>query len=205
MSQLASSYLRRCGHKLANANPILYTCLLTGNDVTGKRTTFPFDLDDDDSPLIIVMDLKKYADTINGSTPTRISFLRPDDSIYRTFHTYVEADDAGCERLRIEIVPHDRSSVSSLMASIVKRPPLNILKKIHRFTDASAGKMKQLLSDADMSTPDLEEACDKFHDACEICASTGSPADWRKISLTHINSAFNEEVQENFVAVYIGG
>lgn len=81
------------------------------------------------------------------------------------------------------------------MESILQKPPLNLVKKIHRFTHATPGEMKQLLDDADTSTPHLEDAYDNVHEACAISACNGHPGDQRKFSVTHINSTFYETVE----------
>lgn len=36
-----------------------------------------------------------------------------------------------------------------------------------------------------------------------ICASTGRPAQHRNVSLTHVNASFKEELQADFVVMYI--
>lgn len=65
--------------------------------------------------------------------------------------------------------------------------------------------MNSLLEDDIISTPGLSQACAKVYNACEICVSSGNPSIRKKVSLTHVNTAFNEETQADFVIVYIRG
>lgn len=55
----------------------------------GKPTVLTFDLFEGQSPLIIVLDGKRYAETINMSTPTPITFRKPTDTGDRLFFTYI--------------------------------------------------------------------------------------------------------------------
>lgn len=50
-----------------------------------------------------------------------------------------------------------------------------------------------------MLSPAMEEAIEKVTDACEICAKNGRLKAFRKISLTHVNEAFNQELQIDFM------
>lgn len=54
-----------------------------------------------------------------------------------------------------------------------------------------------------MSSKENEEACEKVFQSCEICVSSGRPCNSKKISLSHINEDFNEELQADFMVVYI--
>lgn len=78
-----------------------------------------------------------------------------------------------------------------------------IVKKVHLFSHSSAQDMKGLFKDARSLTDGIERACDKVYDACDICASSGRPQTAKKISFTHANGSFNNEVQADFVVVYI--
>lgn len=44
----------------------------------------------------------------------------------------------------------------------------------------------------------LNEAIDKVYDACEVCVKSGRPTPSKKVSLTHVNEAFNQDIQLDF-------
>lgn len=52
---------------------------------------------------------------------------------------------------------------------------------------------------------ELEDAIDDIDAACEVCARHGKPLPSKKISLTHVNEAFNEEVQIDFTYIEMNG
>lgn len=197
-----ADYLHGWGIGCADARPIINSWDMNVNDINGKATTFTFDLMKGESPLIIGLDVKKYAITDNTSKPPCMRFKRPTDNDYRQFNTYIEPDDSDNNRIRLEIIPHSRSTVQTLMAND-DRTDISLAKRLHRFTHASDEEMRRILTDANKMTPGLGDACTKVRQACDICASTGTPVPRRKISITHVNSAFNNEVQADFVTILI--
>jgi len=68
----------------------------------------------------------------------------------------------------MEVVPHVRSTVASLMATSHGRTELSIAKKVHRFTHAHSDEMKALYRTAGLLTPELADAFDQVHTACAI-------------------------------------
>lgn len=78
-------------------------------------------------------------------------------------------------------------------------------KRLHRFTHATTNDIQRLLSDAGKLTGHLEGAYERVYDACDICAATGQQKPRRKVSISHINTAFNDEIQADFVTVHIRG
>lgn len=90
------------------------------------------------------------------------------------------------------------------MSIIDKNVDLNLIKNIHRFTHATFEERKHLLKHAVTFTNELSEACDTVFDSYTICASSGRPKHKCYISLTHVNEAFNQEVQADFTLAYIG-
>ena len=89
------------------------------------------------------------------------------------------------------------------MGSPMARRELNFVKRVHRFSHGTATEMKELFEDASLLSGGIGKACDRVHRACDICASTGRPKDKKKVSLTHVNEAFNVEIQADYVIVYI--
>lgn len=64
--------------------------------------------------------------------------------------------------------------------------------------------MMSLLNDAGISSSKTKDLHEKVSRACDICAQTGRPVPKKKISLTHVNQAFNESLQADFLVVYLG-
>ncbi|PXF40233.1 hypothetical protein BWQ96_10056 [Gracilariopsis chorda] len=126
------------------------------------------------------------------------------DNADRVFQTYIGPDSCGNDRLRIYIIPHHASTIHSLLGNADGEMDKNTMKKIHRFTHATSTEMKALLEDADKLNDNLSHMCDTIYEACDICASSGRPAPRKKISISHVNEAFNESVQTDFLVAYIG-
>lgn len=63
--------------------------------------------------------------------------------------------------------------------------------------------MKKIFTDASISSAKLETECDKAFQVCDICASSGVMCHTKMISPLHINEAFHEELQAEFMVVYI--
>lgn len=196
-------YWHGWGDQAADLRPVQCTWTLTVNDENGKPTAIPFDLIEGNAPLIVGLDLKRHADTVNRSSTTFVTFQRPTDTSERRFRTYLSKDSTGNERIRLAIVPITRTHMRSLMMTGRPRDTLTLVKKMHRLTHPTAKEMERILRDAGHPQQGLTGICHKVHDACELCVSSGQPAPTRKISLTHVNEGFNSSVQADFVMVYI--
>lgn len=123
---------------------------------------------------------------------------RPTDKHERFLYTYLVSDD---NRLRLDISPHPYSMVNTLLGNVHTtsvRAPLAFCKRIHRYTHASESEMQKLCSDASIMIKSMKDAVRAVCDACEICAKNGRPKPARKVSLTHVNAAFNQELQLDF-------
>lgn len=131
-------------------------------------------------------------------------FKRPHDTDVRKFLTYIAKDGNGDERIWLDLAPHQNSTLRTLMANIRKRPELSLVKKVHRFTHANSTELSSLFKEAGMLTPKIEKAIDKVTASCNACASSGRPANTRKISLKNVNKDFNTEVQADFLTVKFG-
>lgn len=179
-------------------------------DIHGHPLALTFDLVRGNSPLIIGLDVTQFANIINTKNPRHMEFQRPTDTRTLSLFTYVDYDNAQhrTQRLRAEIIPHARSTVTTLMAninSLGSRRPLAFSKKLHRFTHAPADEIKGLCRTAGILDDDLSRAIDIVDKECEVCAKNGRPASIRKISLTYVNAAFNLEVQVDFTHCTIRG
>lgn len=176
-------------------------------DLNNNPTSFTFDLVKDKSPLIIGLDARCFSNTINLDSQPHVVFKRPTDNIHRTFLTYLVPSPKD-KRLHLELVTHKLSTVRSLIASsksnsVIK--PLSMAKKVHRYTHARLEDLQNLFIQSKTMTPKLSAALKKVNAACEICASHGPPAHSRKVSISHINTSFNKELQIDFFWFTIKG
>lgn len=64
--------------------------------------------------------------------------------------------------------------------------------------------MKQLLADACQLDDHLAAEIDETCRACEICAKSGMPLPMKKLSIIHVNQAFNDELQLEFFPLIRG-
>ena len=130
---------------------------------------------------------------------------RPSDTETRIFFTYLVPGD---DRLRLDIALHTLASVSTLLGNVHSKAtwaPMTFCKRIHRYTHAPEDELRHICHDAGILTPQLDEAIREVSAACEICAKNGRPKHSRKVSLTHVNEAFNEEIQMDFMVVHLHG
>lgn len=104
-------------------------------------------------------------------------FKRPCDNHKRRFLTYISNDSNGDERMWIEIAPHRRSSITSLVTNIRKRPEINLVKRVHRYTHGNSKELIDLFTEAGMMTKKIRKAIDKVVSSCNIrnAPATGDP------------------------------
>lgn len=191
-------YYQGWGEDCLGAKLIVCSWTLTTQDIAGKPTALTFDLVQGKSPLIIGQDIRQYCNTFNLTEQKYIRLKRPTDDAERYLYTYLVPGDS---RLRLDVAPHPLSVKRTLLGNIhssAKRAPLTLCKRIHRYTHATPEEMRVLCKDANMLDDALDEAIDKVFAACEVCAKNGRPKPSRKVSLTHVNEGFNEEVQIDF-------
>lgn len=98
-------------------------------DKNELHTDLMFYLVDGSSPPIIGLDVKKYSDTQNRQKPSQIIFQRTCDTRPRCFSTYNQKDESGKERLRMEIVPHEKVKIRSLVSSKKRRSRIVTIEK----------------------------------------------------------------------------
>ena len=171
---------------------------ITVHDNSGKPTSFTFDLVPGDSPLILGQEVRAYCNTFNLAEQRYIQMRRPYDDAYRYLFTYIVPQD---RRLRLDLAPHPLSTRETLLGNIhanAKRQPLAFCKRIHRYTHATQEEMKTLCEEAGMLDEELIAAIERVCEACEVCAKNGRPIPSKKVSLSHVNQAFNVEIQIDF-------
>lgn len=80
------SYHHGWGQGCADYKPIMRTWTILTMDVNDRPTSLCFDLVDGVSPLLVGLDIKRYADTVNTEEPTVLLIKRPTDGEYRVFY-----------------------------------------------------------------------------------------------------------------------
>lgn len=106
-------------------------------DRNGKLCALTFDLVRGESPPIVGLDITQYSDILNIATPKLIMIQSP--TYIRTIsmstcYQKIENSNGKTKRLRMDIVPHERSTVTTLMAHIStlwKRKPLAFSKIVY--------------------------------------------------------------------------
>lgn len=140
--------------------------------------------------------------TQNIGTPKTITIMKPTvDKDRRTFYTYIGHDQMGSERRRLEIVPHGKSTVTTLLADVISSYDINLTKKVHRYGHARESELISLFKDAGILTQPLALACKKVVTACDACQGSERRGIKTKISLSHVNKAFNEKIHVDFATV----
>ena len=188
-------YLHGWGDECLGARMTVCSWTLTINDIQGRPTSFTFDLVPGVSPLILGQEVREYCNTFNLAEQKYAEMRRPFDDAYRYLFTYLVTKD---RRLRHDIAPHPLSSKRTLLGNInsnAKIEQLAFCKRVHRYTHATADEMKLLCKEANMLDEPLETAIDRVCNACEVFVKNGRPAPSKKVSLTHVNQAFNVNLQ----------
>lgn len=119
-------------------------------NVNENLVTLQFDPIDGKSPLIISLDIKRYADTSNRQKPSTIRLKRPSDVYMYTPHMYISNNDQGNQRSRLQIVPYKNTPIHTIMITAAKTVNLNPSKKIHKFGHGSAREIEDLMNKAAM-------------------------------------------------------
>lgn len=144
--------------------------------------------------MMIGLDANKYSTTMNDGPPKVFILESPSDSTPRKFFVYVSPDEFENEHLRLEVIPDAHSRIFLMMSRIEKSNKLNFVKRFHRFTHTHVTEMRTILTDADILTTYTRQACNKLYDSCLICSSSEKPLHKKKVSVRHVNDAFNVEV-----------
>lgn len=144
------------------------------------------------------MVVDKHSNSNYIGHPNTITILKPAiETELRQFFTNIGHDQTGSESTRIGIVLHEKSPVTTLMANIVSRYEINLAKQISRCSHENDSEMIKQLQDVGKPTPPLALVLP----AWDACNGSGRRGIKKKISLSHINQAFNEEVHVDFATV----
>lgn len=123
----------------------------------------------------------------------------------RMMLTYISPDRTGNDRIRLEVVSHANSSYRSLLVAHLQHDFLAVANKIKYFSHTNSDNIKAILRDAGRIDADASRTCNDVFQSCSICAAIVRPAKNRKISLTHVNYAFNQDIQADLTIGYIQG
>lgn len=105
----------------------------------------------------------------------------------------------------LDLVPREKCTIRSLLRNVEKRTELHVAKKIHRYTHTSSDEMRNIRRCAGDLSQEVIQECDKIYEACPNCASSGGPVERRKVSIAPVSTAFNDEVQADFIYASIEG
>lgn len=84
------------------------------------KTILPFDLVEGDYPLLIGMYIKRFYDTMNRQSTTRISFKRPSGTSERVFDTYISNGLNGNPRIPMDLGTDMISTMAFFMSKLNK-------------------------------------------------------------------------------------
>lgn len=76
---------------------------------------------------------------------------------------------------------------------------LDGMKKLRRYSHASAMEKIHILQNVDLVDKDTDQNFEKVSNTYDICTSIGRPVAETKIFLSHSNEAFNQSVQAEFL------
>lgn len=155
-----------------------------------------FDRSESDDPLVISMDVKEFADTLNRGDEKLVITERPTDINPRVMPTYIgfDGEDMGLRLLiatHPEILRKSRSMLTSSMRN-ARRAGRTLAKRIHRYSHGTIHEIESMCRDAGILDEPLRDAIKDTVKACDICSKSWQPAHSRKISLTHVNEEFNQ-------------
>lgn len=183
--------------------PVICSWTLALQDMNGHPTFLSFDLFDDNSPLIIGLDVSRYATTDFLSDSPRISFRRPSDNETRIFPIYIRSESSICARAYIDLI--FTTSRTLLATTKTVERPLSFDKRLHRFSHGPVPDLIRLIRRAGIQDSKLEEAVEMIGKHCDACARSGAPVPSKKISLKRVNMAFNRHLQADFMFCFIKG
>lgn len=204
--QPRNHYSRGWGCDAVQARPILYTWTLSIQDLHNRTIHLSFDLCDDYSPLIIGLDVQRYSKRSFLSRNQTITIQRPENKFPKCLPIYLHSEDP--LRLRAHVVIIGLKPYSCTLLVSNRAPSLRtstLAKRLHRYTHAGTKDMVEMLRHTDCPRSELIVLCKRIVQACPVCVRTGIPLPSKKVSITHVCEAFNQEIQADFTFVNIRG
>lgn len=136
-------YMRGWGSKGLCTSPVLFSLTLLIKYLNGHLTFLTFDLFDDASPLIIGLDLSRYASTEFLAHPPVLTFGRPTDIGPRRLPIYISSN------VPLRAIAHIYVPLTTahglLSTNLTIQRALIFSKRLHRFSHAPVPYMKRHL------------------------------------------------------------
>jgi len=192
------------GPQMQGAKLVLCSWQLPVEDISGGSHCFLFHLVEGDDPLLIGEDVARNGKIDNIEN---LFHLQQPNGDFKTFYTYYDAIE--CRRRLASIMPASvptRVSAAYLTASskvIQEMSPSRLGEKLHRYTHATVEEMVKICKMAGILNEKIRQALQEAFESCEVCCRTGRPKDSKKVSITHLDSAFNASVQVDFFFPYV--
>lgn len=113
-------------------------------------TTLRFDVTEDESPIVLAMNLKRHSVTDNISVPSRIIIDRPHDRNPRILQMYTSGDTLFNIRLILFVAPVTKLSACMLGKALNFQPlgGIPLAKRIHNATHESEPQTLSICEDA---------------------------------------------------------
>lgn len=153
----------------------------------------------DDSPIIIVMDIKRHSITNNISSPPFMRIHCPTDIVPRKLRSYIAGNVSLDSRLRVLILPGITQTAVICMIGTALKPskwrPLTLASRIHRMTHAPHQQEIRICQNSGCLNKDLAEAITMGAKECLACQTSGLPRPATKTSISHVYQTLNKDVQ----------
>lgn len=205
INSLREEYYHAFGEEGGDYRRVVGIWYLTVSDRNRRPTTDPFDPMQRYSTLLFGLDTLQDSATNYLSMYKNVIIHHDMDNHPRIFPAYLSKDEKANLRSRAELVTHQSATVETLMANEIGKYELNLVKKIHRFTHVTDEQMRVILSDAGRLTLEISKAFYKVIDLYPIRNINGRRLIHKKVSLSHLNEAFNQEILADYTVVYIHG
>lgn len=195
-------YQRGWGHQGLGLQRVVCSWTVSFQDRNGKSTDLHFDLFSDGSPLFIGMDLQQFSSTNFIDGPPTLTIMRPTDTEERVVQLYLSGNSPFDLRKRVLIVP---TVHTMLTKRSIELRPRSLAKRLHNLTHAPCDELVKICQRAGHVSAELKEEIRKITSECPICARSGHPVPSKKVSVTHVNQAFNVELQVDFTFLQVRG
>lgn len=165
---------------------------------------FVFELLPGDFPILLELEIYIFVVRNCVAQDVFLCIKHPTDSVLHTFRVCIipDIDNPLCERIKLSIISESHTFITAFASVTLqrksKRAPPVFAKRMNRLTHASSGRVKSVRRQAVIRKDVFENEIEKLTNACEICSGTGWPATSKIISLTHVNEAFNMELQMEY-------
>lgn len=123
----------------------------------------------------------------------------------RYIYTHIALDYYRSNQPRFEVVLRLYVSCQSQLAAHDCPDSHAMIFKMQVLSSYHADDMNIILQKVCRLRDDAKRACDQVFRACLIFSTTGRPAQHKAVSLTHVHSDINQDLQAKFLVVSIQG